>query len=99
MGGQPGEASDRDSSTQLIVQPFHTRIAPLPVLEPLSDSEIRVLRYLPTNLSAPEIANELSVSRNTVKTHIRNLYQKLGAHRRAEAVARPHIAQQRVGIP
>ena len=37
--------------------------------EPLSTSEIRVLRYLPTNLTAPEIAGELSVSRNTVKTH------------------------------
>ena len=54
--------------------------------EPLSSSEIRVLRYLPTNLTAPEIAGELSVSRNTVKTHMRNLYAKLGTHRRAEAV-------------
>lgn len=61
---------------------------PPPVVEPLSDSEIRVLRYLPTNLSAPEIATELSVSRNTVKTHIRNLYQKLGVNRRTDAVAR-----------
>jgi len=59
---------------------------PRPPLEPLSDSEIRVLRYLPTNLSAPEIASELSVSTSTVKTHMRNLYAKLGAHRRAEAV-------------
>ena len=56
--------------------------------EPLSSSEIRVLRYLPTNLTAPEIADELSVSRNTVKTHMRNLYAKLGTHRRAEAVTR-----------
>ena len=55
-------------------------------LEPLSKSEIRVLRYLPTHLSAPEIASELSVSTTTVKTHLRNLYAKLGAHRRAEAV-------------
>ncbi len=61
---------------------------PRPVHEPLSDSEIRVLRYLPTNLTAPEIAGELSVSRNTVKTHMRNVYAKLGTHRRAEAVAR-----------
>ena len=48
-----------------------------PLLEALSDSEIRVLRYLPTNLSAPEIASELFVSPNTVKTHVRNLYAKL----------------------
>ena len=59
-----------------------------PPLEALSDSEIRVLRYLPTNLTVPEIANELWVSPNTVKTHIRNLYAKLRTHRRAEAVAR-----------
>jgi LuxR family transcriptional regulator, maltose regulon positive regulatory protein len=61
---------------------------PPPVREPLSQSELRVLRYLPTNLTAPEIAGELSVSRNTVKTHLRNLYAKLDTHRRAEAVAR-----------
>ncbi len=57
-----------------------------PPLELLSRSELRVLRYLPTHLSAPEIASELSVSTTTVKTHLRNLYAKLGAHRRAEAV-------------
>ena len=54
--------------------------------EPLSGSELRVLRYLPTNLTTPEIAAELYVSRNTVKTHVRSLYMKLGTHRRAEAV-------------
>ena len=59
---------------------------PEPLLEPLSGSETRVLRYLPTNLSAPEIARELSVSPNTVKTHIRHLYAKFGTHHRAEAV-------------
>jgi LuxR family transcriptional regulator, maltose regulon positive regulatory protein len=59
----------------------------LPV-EPLSESELRVLRYLPTNLTGPEIADELYVSSNTVKTHVRNLYAKLGTHRRAETVTR-----------
>ena len=59
---------------------------PQPPLQALSDREIRVLRYLPTHLSAPEIALELSVSTSTVKTHMRNLYAKLGAHSRAEAV-------------
>jgi LuxR family transcriptional regulator, maltose regulon positive regulatory protein len=61
---------------------------PRPPLEPLSDSEIRVLRYLPTNLSGPEIAGQLYLSHNTVRTHLRHLYAKLGTHRRAEAVAR-----------
>jgi LuxR family maltose regulon positive regulatory protein len=59
-----------------------------PPLEPVTDSELRVLRYLPTNLTAPEIASELYVSRNTVKAHMRNLYAKLGTHRRADTVAR-----------
>jgi LuxR family maltose regulon positive regulatory protein len=59
---------------------------PRPPREPLSNAEIRVLRYLPTHLPAPEIARELSVSTSTVKTHMRNLYAKLGAHSRAEAV-------------
>jgi LuxR family transcriptional regulator, maltose regulon positive regulatory protein len=61
---------------------------PGPPLEALSGSEIRVLRYLPTNLTGPEIAGELYVSLNTVRTHLRHLYAKLGTHRRAEAVAR-----------
>jgi LuxR family maltose regulon positive regulatory protein len=59
-----------------------------PPLELLSTSEVRVLRYLPTNLPASQIAGELYVSRNTVRTHIRHLYGKLGTHTRAEAVAR-----------
>jgi LuxR family transcriptional regulator, maltose regulon positive regulatory protein len=54
----------------------------------LSQSETRVLRYLPTNLSTLEIARELSVSVNTVRTHIRHVCGKLGAHGRTEAVAR-----------
>ena len=63
-------------------------IVPPRITDPLLDSEIRVLRYLPTNLTLPEIARELHVSHNTVKTHIRSLFTKLGAHRRAEAVDR-----------
>jgi LuxR family transcriptional regulator, maltose regulon positive regulatory protein len=59
-----------------------------PPLEALSDSEMRILRYLPTNLSLPEIANELYVSHNTIRTHVRNLYAKLGTHRRTDTVAR-----------
>ena len=61
---------------------------PPPPLEALSDSEIRVLRYLPTNLSGPEIAGELYVSHNTVRTHMSHLYAKLGTHDRADTVAR-----------
>jgi DNA-binding CsgD family transcriptional regulator len=56
--------------------------------EPLTVSETRVLRYLPTHMGTPEIAAELFLSANTVKTHLRHLYRKLGAHSRREAVQR-----------
>ena len=61
---------------------------PPPDAEELSPGELRVLRYLPTNLSRPEIAGELSVSRNTVSTHIRNIYAKLRVRDRSSAVQR-----------
>jgi LuxR family transcriptional regulator, maltose regulon positive regulatory protein len=52
----------------------------------LSPSELRVLGYLPTNLTRPEIAGELYVSLNTVNTHIRNIYAKLAVNGRSAAV-------------
>jgi LuxR family transcriptional regulator, maltose regulon positive regulatory protein len=58
------------------------------LVEELSHSELKVLRYLPTNLSRPEIAAELSVSLNTVSTHIRSIYAKLGTDDRSAAVRR-----------
>ena len=61
---------------------------PSPPAEELSPGELRVLRYLPTNLSRPQIATELSVSVNTVSTHIRSIYAKLGADDRSAAVHR-----------
>ena len=45
-----------------------------------------MLRYLPTSLGVPEIADQLYLSVNTVRTHMRHIYDKLGAHRRHEAV-------------
>jgi LuxR family maltose regulon positive regulatory protein len=56
--------------------------------EPLTQSELRVLRYLPTDLSTREIADELYLSVHTVKTHVKHLYAKLDAHSRREAVKR-----------
>jgi LuxR family transcriptional regulator, maltose regulon positive regulatory protein len=61
---------------------------PAVLAEPLSESELRVLRYLPSNLSAPDIAGELFVSTSTVKTHMRHVYEKLAVHRRTDAVER-----------
>jgi LuxR family maltose regulon positive regulatory protein len=54
----------------------------------LSNAELRVVSYLPSNLKAPEIAAELFLSNNTVRTHLRHIYAKLDAHSRTEAVAR-----------
>jgi LuxR family maltose regulon positive regulatory protein len=59
-----------------------------PLQDPLTEGELRVLRYLPTNLRGPEIASELFVSPNTIGSHLRNLYAKLGVHSRADAVTR-----------
>ena len=59
-----------------------------PETEELSLGELRVLRYLPTNLSRPQIAGELSVSPNTISTHIRSIYAKLGVRDRSSAVQR-----------
>jgi LuxR family maltose regulon positive regulatory protein len=78
LAGLPGEANRSVSASA----------EPLWPGESLTESEIRVLRYLPTHMGAPQIAAELYVSANTVKTHLRHLYQKLGAHSRQEAVQR-----------
>jgi LuxR family maltose regulon positive regulatory protein len=58
------------------------------LVEPLSERELNVLQHLNSYLSTPEIAGQLVVSVNTVRTHIKNIYGKLGAHGRSEAVSR-----------
>jgi LuxR family transcriptional regulator, maltose regulon positive regulatory protein len=62
--------------------------ASVPPGEALTDRELTILRYLQSILSNVEIAAELSVSVNTVKTHVRNIYRKLHATRRRDAVRR-----------
>ena len=59
---------------------------------PLTPAELRILRYLPTHLSIAEIADEVFVSRNTVKTHSIALYRKLGVGTRSAAVERARRA-------
>jgi LuxR family maltose regulon positive regulatory protein len=66
----------------------HERRSVAPLLEPLSERECAILRYLPTTLSNREIAAELFVTTNTVKTHLRSIYRKLDVARRREAVER-----------
>ena len=62
--------------------------APLPqqLVEPLSERELEVLRLLGGDLDGPEIARQLSVSLNTVRTHTKNIYAKLGVTSRRAAV-------------
>jgi LuxR family maltose regulon positive regulatory protein len=59
-----------------------------PLLEPLSDRELAVLRFLPTMMSNAEIAGEMFVSVNTVKTHLKHVYSKLDVTDRRDAVRR-----------
>jgi DNA-binding CsgD family transcriptional regulator len=56
--------------------------------EPPTESEMRVLRLLPTNLSKREIGDELFLSINTIKAHTKHLYAKLDVHTRRQAVDR-----------
>jgi LuxR family transcriptional regulator, maltose regulon positive regulatory protein len=59
-----------------------------PLLDPLSERELAVLRFLPTMLSNAEIAAEMFVSPNTVKTHLKHVYRKLDVADRRQAVRR-----------
>jgi LuxR family maltose regulon positive regulatory protein len=68
-------------------------LAPPPLVVPLSEREQVVLRYLSSRLSAGEIADELYVSLNTVKTHIKSIYRKLDTNRRWDAVKRARQLQ------
>jgi LuxR family maltose regulon positive regulatory protein len=64
----------------------HPHTQPLP--EPLSERELEVLRLLNTHLSSTEIAEQLCISANTVRFHVKNIYGKLGVHSRSDAVQR-----------
>jgi LuxR family maltose regulon positive regulatory protein len=58
------------------------------LIEPLSERELEVLRLLKTELSGPEIADELMIALSTMRTHTQNIYSKLGVSNRREAVRR-----------
>jgi LuxR family maltose regulon positive regulatory protein len=81
-----GETQDERRATEPPSRPS----IPLPpsLIEPLSERELDVLRLLPTHLSSTEIAEELCISVNTVRYHIKNIYGKLGVHQRSDAVDR-----------
>jgi LuxR family maltose regulon positive regulatory protein len=68
--------------------PSKTRAPKSGLIEPLSERELKVLQLIAAGLTNPEIASRLFLSLNTVKAHSRNIYGKLGAHSRTQAVAR-----------
>ncbi len=74
------------SGKQKDVQP--SALKPGPLVEHLSERELEVLRLFGTELSGPEIARELVVSLNTMRTHTKNIYNKLGVNNRRAAVRR-----------
>jgi LuxR family maltose regulon positive regulatory protein len=69
-----------------VVAPVRTQVSTT-LVEPLSDREVTVLRYLCSRLTYQEIATALYVSLNTLKSHVRSVYRKLGVASRSEAVA------------
>ncbi|GLZ48296.1 helix-turn-helix transcriptional regulator [Actinomycetospora sp. NBRC 106375] len=64
--------------------------APSALVDPLSERELDVLRLLASDLDGPDIARELSVSLNTLRTHTKSIYAKLGVTSRRTAVRRAH---------
>jgi LuxR family maltose regulon positive regulatory protein len=81
----PRLVGQAESALRLVVDVSRARPV---VIDELTAREEAVLRLLPTGLSAREIGDELGISRDTVKTHTKRIYQKLGVSSRREAVAR-----------
>jgi LuxR family maltose regulon positive regulatory protein len=70
------------------IRPAQTQSDEAEWIEPLSEREIEVLRLVAEGLSRQEIASQLVLSLNTVKTHARNIYSKLGVHNQMQAVGK-----------
>ena len=77
--GEPASAAESPSPTALPHQPL---------VEPLSQRELDVLRLFKTELSGPEIADELMIALSTVRTHTKSIYSKLNVNNRRAAVKR-----------
>lgn len=83
-------AEDRSPAGQVSLAPrAQSAITPhVAIIEPLSERELEVLHLLETDLSGPEIARRLMVSLNTLHSHTKNIYSKLGVNNRRAAVRR-----------
>jgi LuxR family maltose regulon positive regulatory protein len=87
------ELGDEIGMDKLGVEPdaSHSEFVHLGLVEPLSERELQVLRLMDSELSSPEIADELVIAVSTVRSHIKNIYSKLGVHSRYEAVEKAHV--------
>ena len=81
---QPARAALSSTSSDPPQQPPGLQ----PLVEPLSERELEVLRLLATGLSNPEIAQRLYIATSTVRSHLKNVYGKLNVHKRWDAVHR-----------
>jgi LuxR family maltose regulon positive regulatory protein len=61
------------------------------LVEPLTEREMEVLRFLQTSLTTPEIASEMGIAPSTVRTFVKNVYGKLGVHRRLDAIEQAKV--------
>lgn len=98
--GAPMEALLREAARRRIAEDYVQRLLTHPgmgaagphagqnLIEPLSERELDVLRLLATDLDGPEIASQLMVSLNTMRTHTKSIYTKLGVNSRRAAVRR-----------
>jgi LuxR family maltose regulon positive regulatory protein len=69
-------------------QPAESKIPGSDLIEPLSERELEVLQLIGDGLSNQDVGKKLFISLHTVKAHTRNIYGKIGAHSRTEAVAK-----------
>jgi DNA-binding NarL/FixJ family response regulator len=83
-----GRAGTNERASDVDPMPVAHRTVASPWIEPLSERELVVVRLLATGLTNDQIAATLFLSRNTVKTHLKHVYEKLGVRTRTEAVAR-----------
>jgi len=87
VGGWPTTYA-AEIAAAIVAEPEYP--APIRSLADLSEREQEVWRFLSTPLSMQEIADALYVSRNTLKSHVRSIYRKLGVSTREAAVGRDH---------
>ena len=85
-GGQPQRLLSGD--TRPAIESPGSNPRPAPSADALSGRELQVLRLLDTELTGPEIARELFVSRNTLSSHTKHIFTKLGVTSRRAAVLR-----------